>query len=475
MDIQKPTNIQRMAIPPITVNSSQDIIVKAQTGSGKTLAYLLPVVNRLMALEERKKLDRKTGTFCVVLAPTRELATQIYETLNKLLQYNVGNNIGFSHWIVPGIVIGGDKRKSEKARLRKGVHILVSTPGRLLDHLKHTGTFNCKHLRWIVLDEADRLLEMGFHDTLVEILDILGRKEEKSRLHGLPDRTQTILCSATIGSNVKELAERALTDPLFITEETSLGDKPDIGTVDNDDSNVAIPSQLKQEYTVIPTKLRLVSLITYLKTLPSNAKCIVYVSCCDSVEFHHKILSDAWKTPKEEKSDAKNTNNKEKPSAADKNTAQGKPLVNHALFKLHGSLTQQIRKSTVSEFTKSKSGILFCTDVAARGIDIPDISHIVQYDAPIDPKDYIHRAGRTARIGKEGHAIIFLHPSEVEYVGVLRKLGMDIDERKMDAILNTLLDKNDKGIKKKDVEVQKRATDIQIMIERFIMANKEVP
>lgn len=200
LGIEKPTKIQKYALPALLDSSREtDFLVKAQTGSGKTLAFVLPMIQRILNASNEvgpqlseSQFSRKLGALSIILTPTRELARQIYSNVESVLSYSnttdrvsetsadeetTSNGQTFKrHWIVPGIVVGGEKKKSEKARLRKGINILVSTPGRLLDHLKTTQCFEAGNLRWLVLDEADRLLELGFEETLTEILKILDDK-----------------------------------------------------------------------------------------------------------------------------------------------------------------------------------------------------------------------------------------------------------------------------------------------------------
>jgi len=320
-EITKPTNIQRQAIPRL-ISPAQDYIVRAQTGSGKTLAFLLPILNSLVPL----KRDRHDGTFAIILTPTRELAQQIYSVLVGLVNFKTTE--AHSHWICPGLVIGGDSKKSEKSRLRKGVTVLVSTPGRLLDHLKTTQSFNTCNLGWLVLDEADRLLELGFKDTLDEIISILDSSihagmRDLDRVDGWFKRRITVLCSATISTGVKDLASTVLVKPLVLSE----------GDSSKKDS-VAIPNNLVQSYIVAPTKLRLISLIGLLikvcKETTKDVRVMVFISCCDSVEFHHLILSEL------------------------------DDLLNVPIYKLHGSLPQVERKKLINSF-KTGSGILVCT------------------------------------------------------------------------------------------------------------------
>jgi len=158
MEIMKPTIIQKKGIPPML--EGKDVLVRSKTGTGKTLTYALPIVQDLQAQPER--INRTDGTRALILVPTRELAVQVTDVLENVLRA--------FHWIVPGCIMGGEKKKSEKARLRKGVSVLVATPGRLLDHLRTTQCFMIGKLQWMVLDEADRLLDLGFDKDLQEIL-----------------------------------------------------------------------------------------------------------------------------------------------------------------------------------------------------------------------------------------------------------------------------------------------------------------
>jgi ATP-dependent RNA helicase DDX31/DBP7 len=260
-----------------------DVIIQAQTGSGKTLSFLLPVLNHLIrtAAENEKSYEkdffsRSTGAFAIVLVPTRELAQQIAQVLENLLRYTrvpetEENNQYCRHWIVSGILVGGESKKSEKARLRKGINILVCTPGRLLDHLKTTESFQVGNLRWLVLDEADNLLHLGFEETLRDILVLLNEKGNtavqsgiRQKVPRLPFQRQTILCSATIEGGVEKLAQESLRNPIFIKVECS--DKPPNDSLAVESSDIIqIPKQLKQLYVMSPAKLRLVNLIGLLR------------------------------------------------------------------------------------------------------------------------------------------------------------------------------------------------------------------
>ncbi|RKP11254.1 P-loop containing nucleoside triphosphate hydrolase protein, partial [Piptocephalis cylindrospora] len=216
LEVSQPTAIQKASLPlliPSIGSASKDAIIRAETGSGKTLAYLLPIIHSLLHQHHMSATDAKEargtlGTLAIVLVPTRELAQQVEATALRLLRFS--STSPGRHWIVPGCISGGDKRASEKARLRRGITLLVATPGRLLDHLRNTQSFELGHLSWLVMDEADRLLELGFAETLSSIMEILTRGPG----HG---GRRTILCSATFGAGVKDLAGSGLTKPVMIT------------------------------------------------------------------------------------------------------------------------------------------------------------------------------------------------------------------------------------------------------------------
>lgn len=192
----QPTVVQSYAIPEIMKGG--DVMIKSETGSGKTLAYLIPIVQMLQAAPER--IERSDGAYCLILVPTRELCVQIEEAVKKLL-------LPF-FWIVPTVICGGQKRKAEKSRLRKGANIIISTPGRLLDHALHTASLSLSRVRMLVLDEADRLLDMGFEQQLRDLLELLRKQT--------PRRPQTVLLSATLSPQLEQLATLSLQEPSFL-------------------------------------------------------------------------------------------------------------------------------------------------------------------------------------------------------------------------------------------------------------------
>ncbi|MCJ1283224.1 ATP-dependent RNA helicase dbp7 [Xylographa opegraphella] len=465
LNLKAPTAIQKAAISQL-IKEDSDAFIQAETGSGKTLAYLLPIVQRIMELSKSKEsitpgtssgggsnlihkdraryvhsdssgqVHRDSGLFAIVLAPTRELCKQISIVLDNLLRC--------AHWIVAGTVIGGEKKKSEKARLRKGVNILVATPGRLADHLSNTEALDVSNVRWLVLDEGDRLMELGFEE---EIRGIVSKLEDRSRVSrvrsmpGLPATRTTVLCSATMKMNVQRLGEISLKDAVHI--------KADLSSNTNDDkaseaqnAHFSAPAQLKQSYILVPPKQRLVTLAALLKRTfarkGSVMKAIVFLSCADSVDFHFAAFGR--ESALEVKTDGDDSSSAEesipKPGTSTilpLPTVSSCPLLTNpanpllTLHKLHGSLPQQTRTATLSAFTRSSHPcILLCTDVASRGLDLPNIDLVIEYDPPFSADDHLHRVGRTARAGRDGRAVIFLMPGPEEgYVEILKQGYLD--------------------------------------------------
>ncbi|KAG0002297.1 ATP-dependent RNA helicase dbp7 [Modicella reniformis] len=467
------------------------------------------------------------------MTPTRELAKQILQVLETLLRMPVSSITGkkHSHWIVPGIVIGGDKKKSEKARLRKGVNILVGTPGRLLDHLQNTKSFNVQSLRWLVLDEADRLLELGFEESMTAILKILDARiryaasvtSANDITKIWPQKRQTVLCSATLSDDVQRLAGTALVDPIFISAKKDVGNLRGIpgsaliAAEEKQAQQFSTPEQLKQLYVITQAKLRLVTLTAMLKSAFAGKvkgakapKIVVFLSSCDSVDFHYGLFAHAGKETKKDHSQdeyfGQSFENEEEDedenedemsdvvsalrrtdgngsqdeiykakreaekASAKKARAQlslmGAILPEVSLFRLHGNLAQGLRTDTYFEFCKASSGVLFATDVAARGLDLPDVSHIIQYDPPSDLKDYVHRVGRTARLGRDGEAVLYLLPSEVKYLELLTAQGLPNQEVSVTSILMKLAPP-------RSTEYQQPATDIQNSFERYNLHSPE--
>ncbi|KAF4831453.1 ATP-dependent RNA helicase HAS1 [Colletotrichum tropicale] len=354
MGFTKMTEIQRRGIPPLL--SGKDVLGAAKTGSGKTLAFLIPAVEMLSAL----RFKPRNGTGVIVVSPTRELALQIFGVARELMAH---------HSQTYGIVIGGANRRAEADKLQKGVNLLIATPGRLLDHLQNT-PFVFKNLKSLIIDEADRILEIGFEDEMRQIVKILPK-----------DDRQTMLFSATQTTKVEDLARISLRPgPLYV----NVDEKQEHSTVAN----------LEQGYVICDADKRFLLLFSFLKR-NLKKKVIVFFSSCNSVKYHAELLN----------------------------------YIDLPVLDLHGKQKQQKRTNTFFEFCNAKQGTLICTDVAARGLDIPAVDWIVQVDPPDDPRDYIHRVGRTARgANSKGRSLMFLQPSEVGFLTHLKEARVPVVE-----------------------------------------------
>ncbi|KAF2873364.1 ATP-dependent RNA helicase DBP7 [Massariosphaeria phaeospora] len=503
MNLKAPTAIQKAAITQL-VKDDSDAYIQAETGSGKTLAYLLPIVQRLMELSanmKKRKVDdavqRSSGLFAIILAPTRELSKQIALVLEQLL--------GCAHWLVATTVIGGEKKKSEKARLRKGINILVATPGRLADHLEHTQVLDVSNVRWLVLDEGDRLMELGFEAEIQKIIGNLNnrmraKKLSDSAIPGLPEKRTTVLCSATMKMDVERLGQISLKDAVHIRsdpaeKDAQLGD-------DGADQAFLAPAQLKQSYAVVAPKLRLVSLISYLKRTfarkGSVMKAIVFISCADSVDFHFDILTSKLQD-KEDKDKPKEPETKPQEESTDKKSSKKNGITQadptklavtyaespiltpktHAVttYRLHGSLPQSLRTATLAHFTKNnEASILLATDVASRGLDLPNVDLVIEFDPAFAREDHLHRIGRTARAGRDGRACIFLMPGcEEGYVDILKsdrkdgETGVHIGRQDAEEILKKGLITS--GLTKDKTAYMDKATDLQLAVERWALTS----
>lgn len=347
------TEVQARCIPPLL--AGKDVLGAARTGSGKTLAFLIPAIELLYRLHFKPR----NGTGVIIVSPTRELALQIFGVAKDLLRY---------HSQTFSIIMGGANRKAEAEKLQKGVCLLVATPGRLLDHLQNTNGFITKNLKSLIIDEADRILEVGFEEEMKQIVALL------------PKDRQTILFSATQTTKVEDLARVSLKQaPIYINVHAQL----DTATNEN----------LEQGYVVCPSDRRFLLLFTFLRK-NLNKKVIVFFSSCNSVKYHAELLN----------------------------------YVDIPVLDLHGKQKQAKRTTTFFEFMNAEKGILLCTDVAARGLDIPAVDWIVQYDPTDDPREYIHRVGRTARAGGRGKALLFLLPSELGFLRYLKQAKVPLNE-----------------------------------------------
>ncbi|PBP28190.1 ATP-dependent RNA helicase dbp7 [Diplocarpon rosae] len=474
MDMTAPTAIQKAAITQM-VKDDSDVFIQAETGSGKTLAYLLPIVERILRMSSNDaQVHRDSGLFAIVLAPTRELCKQIATVLGKILRC--------APWIVSTTVVGGESKQSEKARLRKGVNILIATPGRLADHLDNTEVLRVNTVRWLVLDEGDRLMELGFEEEIKGIVEKIGKrslimdKRNMIDLSKLPKRRITVLCSATMKMNVQRLGEISLKDAVHIQaefEEDAAKDKTD-GT-EAKEMKFSAPAQLKQAYAIVPAKLRLVTLAAILKRAfarrGSVMKAIVFISCADSVDFHFSLFGRPLEASSADGEPAVVPPTINKTEMTKDTIALGTAFSSKenfvVLHKLHGSLAQNIRTATLKAFTESvEPCVLICTDVASRGLDLPNVDYVIEYDPPFSAEDHLHRVGRTARAGKDGRALIFLMPGEEEeYVSVLASGYRDGTKSLTHNTHKDLLLKGFGGI---GYEWEERATEWQLDAERWV-------
>lgn len=457
LNMSQMTSVQKQSIPVLL--EGRDALVRSQTGSGKTLAYCIPVVQSLQAMQT--KIQRSDGPYALVLVPTRELALQSFDTFQKLLK-------PFT-WIVPGVLMGGEKRKSEKARLRKGINILISTPGRLVDHIKSTKNIHFSRVQWLVLDEADRILDLGFEKDIAVILNAVNAESQQR---------QNVLLSATLTEGVTRLADISLHNPVSISvlDEGHCPFSPEDHAVlemcapqpSDELDGFAIPEGLDQYVTLVPSKLRLVCLAAFLLQkckFETDQKVIVFFSSCELVEFHyHLFLQTLLSSPS---------------APAPGQTPSG--CTRFRFLRLHGSMDQEERTAVFQEFSHSGTGVLFCTDVAARGLDLPQVTWIVQYNAPSSPAEYVHRVGRTARIGCRGSSLLVLAPSEAEYVNSLASHRINVSEMKMEAILSVLTSHdgfkgrrrgNQKPQAASPQEIQEQATALQTVFEDYVHSSE---
>jgi len=300
MGFETMTEIQQRGIPPLL--AGRDVLGAAKTGSGKTLSFLIPAVEMLSSL----RFKPRNGTGVIVVSPTRELALQIFGVARELMAH---------HSQTYGIVIGGANRSAEAAKLQKGVNLLIATPGRLLDHLQNTQGFIFKNVKALVIDEADRILEVGFEDEMKQIVKILPKEDR-----------QTMLFSATQTTKVEDLARISLRPgPLYIN-------------VDHQKEHSTVEG-LEQGYVVCESDKRFLLLFSFLKR-NLKKKIIVFFSSCANVKYHAELLN----------------------------------YIDLPVLDLHGKQKQQKRTNTFFEFCNAKQGTLICTDVAARGLDVSCIA-----------------------------------------------------------------------------------------------------
>jgi ATP-dependent RNA helicase DeaD len=332
---EEPTPIQREAIPPLV--EGKDVLGQAATGTGKTAAFALPILSRI-----GKCGVRRSGPAALVLVPTRELAMQVSEAVHRY-----GKTKGAT--VLP--IYGGQSIGQQLRALDRGVDIVVATPGRALDHIER-GTLDLSHVKILVLDEADEMLDMGFAEDLDAILETV------------PAERQTALFSATMPPRIAEIARKHLNEPVKIhiaKEKLKEGEVP----------------KVRQMAFIVPRPHK-VNALTRVLDMEDATSTIVF--CRTRVEVDQ--VSEAM-------------------------TAHG-----YRAEAIHGGISQDQRDRVMKRFRGGKSDLLIATDVAARGLDISHVSHVINFDMPNEPEAYVHRIGRTGRMGREGVAILFIEPRE---------------------------------------------------------------
>ncbi len=347
---EEPTPIQTLTIPAM-LRDDTNIIVQAQTGTGKTAAFGLPLIEMID--------PKQRSVQAMIVTPTRELAIQVSEEISSLK-----GNTGIQ--VIP--VYGGQSIDQQLRRLKKGVHIVVGTPGRVIDHLNRK-TLNLRDIEYLILDEADEMLNMGFIEDVEEIMK-----------HTNPHK-RTLLFSATIPAKIKTLASKYMAGYEFITVEKQ---KP----------TVSLTEQIYYE-------------------VRSSDKFEALCRIIDIEEDFYGLVFCRTKNDVDE-------------------------VTNHLIERgydadvIHGDISQSQREKTLGRFKKKKINILVATDVAARGLDVNDMTHVINYSLPHDPESYVHRIGRTGRAGKEGTAITFITPSEYhKLMFIQRKAKTDIKKLKV--------------------------------------------
>ena len=344
LPFEHPTDIQKKAIPAVL--DGKDIIAGSATGSGKTLAFSVGIIQHA---------KKGAGIQALILTPTRELAEQVATAIKEFSKHQP---LGVT------AIYGGVSINPQINQLQR-VEIVVGTPGRILDHIDRN-TINLSKVNTLVLDEADRMLDMGFIDDVEKII----KRCSKER--------QTLLFSATIGGRLSQLAQRYMKDPVEISVESYVD-----------------PSKLKQIYYDVPDNLKF-SLLVHLLKKEKSEMVMVFCNTQRNTDFVAKNL---------------------KGNGVD-------------AIAIHGGFSQDKRTRIMKQFHSRDTHVLVCTDVAARGLDLPDVSHVYNYDLPKESKQYVHRIGRTARAGKEGIAVNILASRDYENFAIIqRDSSLDIKRK----------------------------------------------
>ena len=342
-----PTRIQREAIPVIL--TGRDVIGCAETGTGKTAAFLLPIIQKLSG-------SFRPGLRVLVLAPTRELALQIHEHYMALDQAKTNRSV---------VAIGGANIRTQLGQLRRGAAVLIATPGRLLD-LTERGAVDLSTIEFLVLDEADRMLDMGFLPAIRRVLSLL------------PKKRQTLLFSATMSSSIEQLARSTTKDPQLV------------------------------EVNTRGRAARLVDQIAYQVPLESKMALLLELLEKERERFERVLIFTRTRRGAERLSHVLGARD-------------------HRVKRIHADRSQSQREEALRAFSEGRARVLVATDIAARGLDIDAVSHVINYDVPAAPEDYVHRVGRTGRAGSRGQAISIVAPAdEISMRSIERLTGQTI-------------------------------------------------
>ncbi len=337
---ETPSAIQEQCIPYLL--NGHDVIGQAQTGTGKTAAFSLPLIDRIDISTNQVQL--------LVLAPTRELAIQVSEAIQTYARHLKGLHV------LP--IYGGQSYDIQLRPLKRGVHVVVGTPGRVMDHIKK-GTLKLNSLKALVLDEADEMLRMGFIDDVKWVME------------KLPKERQIALFSATMPDVIRRVAEKFLNDPKIVKIKTK----------------TATAQTISQSYWLVSGVNKLDALTRILEVESFDALLIFVRTKTATVDLAEKLSARGF-------------------------SAEA----------INGDIAQNQRERTIQQLKKGKIDILIATDVAARGLDVERISHVVNYDIPQDPESYVHRIGRTGRAGREGKAILFVAPRERRMLQTIERI-----------------------------------------------------
>jgi superfamily II DNA/RNA helicase len=355
----KPTQVQAHVIPAVFMG--RDVVACAQTGTGKTASYALPLIDLLDSHRSRARMPRS-----LVLVPTRELAVQVAEAFEQFGQ----KKLSFVS------IIGGSSITQQEKLLDRGVDVIIATPGRLLD-LMDRGKILLSDIKYLVVDEADRMLDMGFIPDIEKILSLI------------PANRQTMLFSATLPDMVRKLIKTFLVNPKQVTI------SPDQATAAN-----------IEQYSLVATEAQKLDAIKWIMTQERETLQSLFIFCNRKKDVDALVKSM---------------------------TRMGHPAVG-----LHGDMTQHTRTLTLQKFRDQRANILVASDVAARGIDVETVSHVINFSIPVNIEDYVHRIGRTGRAGKSGKAYTLVGPRESVKLAALQKMTGNALQKQVWEVLETV-------------------------------------